>query len=409
MPRKLTSPLESVEYRLKLKPRRKPYNPITIAPGLRLACRRNARNACTWVALRADAKGGEQQVRIGSADDNERADGVHVMTYWQATEVARKLVRSSTEPGDDLATLESMFDGPYRKHLIATGKRVSNISRSRKHIPLAMLKKPIALVTTKELLALKQGLLTGGKLKQTSVRRIMKPILAAVKLAEGLDRRIQNGDEWRRILGGIDDNYDSRNVDVIPDADVHRFVAAAHAIEEAFGLFVEVLAHTGARPSQAARLLVRDLLYDPQTPRLHMPSSRKGRGQRKVTHQPVAISLELARKLKAASKGKPASALLLPKSDGTPWKEGDHDRQVKKVAVATGIDITIYVLRHCSIVRGLLAGVPIRIVAASHDTSTQQVERTYSKHILHYSDTVARQGLLGPPPANEDNVVALRP
>ena len=190
MPRKLTSPLESVAYRLSLKPRRKPYNPITIAPGLRLACRRNARNACTWVALRADGKGGEQQVRIGSADDNERADGVHVLTFWQATEIAHKLVRGSAEPGDDLATLGSMFDGPYREDLFARGKRVSNIGRSRKHIPPAILKKPIALVTTKELLALKQGLLTGGKLEQTSVRRVMKPILAAVALAERTDKRI---------------------------------------------------------------------------------------------------------------------------------------------------------------------------------------------------------------------------
>jgi hypothetical protein len=125
--------------------------------------------------------------------------------------------------------------------------------------------------------------------------------------------------------------------------------------------------------------------------------------------QPIAITPELARKLKAASKGKPADAILLPRPDGAAWKEGDHNRPVKKIAAATGLNITIYVLRHCSIVRSLLANVPIRIVGAAHDTSVDQIERTYSRFILHHSDTVARQGLLAPPPkADESKVVPLR-
>jgi integrase len=407
MPRKLTSPLQSVEFRLKLEPRRKPYNPITVAPGVRLAARRNVRNASSWIALLADGKGGEGQVKVGDADDYERADGVHVLDYWQATEAARKLVRTP-DPGEKPITLRFMLEGPYRDHLITNGKRLTNISRSRKHLPTTLLERPLPLVTPQEIRALKTRLFAKSGLKQTSIRRIMKPILAAIALAEALDRRI-DGKSWRDTFAGIEDDYESRNIDVIPDDHVHRFVEAAYKIVgPAFGSFVEVLAYTGARPSQAARLLVRDLIGDSKTPRLHMPTSLKGKGKRKVTHQPVAIPTGLARKLKAAAKGKPASALLLPKADGSAWSEGDHDRPTKKVAVATGLDITIYVLRHCSIVRALLAGVPIRIVAVSHDTSTEQIERTYSKHILHHSDAVSRQGLLAPPTADKDNVVTLR-
>jgi hypothetical protein len=134
-----------------------------------------------------------------------------------------------------------------------------------------------------------------------------------------------------------------------------------------------------------------------------MPVSRKGRGQRKVTHQPVAIPPELARKLKVAAKGKPTAALLLPKQSGQPWGQSDHIVPIRKVCEATGLDITIYVLRHCSIVRSLLANVPIRVVAAMHDTSAGQIEATYSRHILHFSDTVARQGLLSPAPPDKDS------
>jgi integrase len=408
MPRKLTSPLESVEFRLKLEPRRKPYNPITVAPGVRLCIRRNIRNASSWVALLADGKGGEGQVKIGDADDHERADGIHVLDFWQATEAARKLVRDKIDPGEKPITLAHMFDGPYRDHLAANGKRLVNISQGRKHLPATLLEKPIALVTPQEIRALKTRLFTRSGLKQTSIRRVMKPVLAAIALAETLDRQI-DGKAWREAFAGIEDKYDSRNIDVISDADVHRFVEATYEIVgPEFGLFVEVLAYTGTRPSQAARLLVRDLISDPKAPRLHMPTSLKGSAKRKVTRQPVAIPLELARKLKAAAKGKPADAILLPRSDGAAWRESDHNRPVKKVAEATGLDITIYVLRHCSIVRSLLANVPIRVVAVTHDTSTEQIERTYSKHILHHSDAVARQGLLAPPPADKGTVVALR-
>src|SRR5262245_25980999 len=100
MPRKLTSPLQSVEFRLKLAPRRKPYNPITVAPGVRLTVRRNVRNASSWIALLADGKGGESQVKIGDADDYEKADGVHILDFWMAIESSRRLVRDKIDPGE---------------------------------------------------------------------------------------------------------------------------------------------------------------------------------------------------------------------------------------------------------------------------------------------------------------------
>ena len=40
-----------------------------------------------------------------------------------------------------------------------------------------------------------------------------------------------------------------------------------------------------------------------------------------------------------------------------------------------------YALRHSSIVRGLRAGLPIRLVASNHDTSVQMIERHYARYI----------------------------
>jgi hypothetical protein len=40
-----------------------------------------------------------------------------------------------------------------------------------------------------------------------------------------------------------------------------------------------------------------------------------------------------------------------------------------------------YALRHSSIVRGLRANLPIRLVAALHDTSVVMIERHYGRYI----------------------------
>ncbi|MBV9824416.1 MAG: hypothetical protein JO001_01855 [Alphaproteobacteria bacterium] len=67
----------------------------------------------------------------------------------------------------------------------------------------------------------------------------------------------------------------------------------------------------------------------------------------------------------------------------------------------------MYALRHSSIVRQLLAGVPIRVVAVNHDTSIAMLERTYSRHIGDHSDALARVALLDTAETVEDNVVPL--
>jgi len=49
-----------------------------------------------------------------------------------------------------------------------------------------------------------------------------------------------------------------RNV-VLPDNKVLEFVAVAYGLDRQLGLLIDVLANTGARPSQAVRLRVEDL------------------------------------------------------------------------------------------------------------------------------------------------------
>ena len=68
----------------------------------------------------------------------------------------------------------------------------------------------------------------------------------------------------------------------------------------------------------------------------------------------------------------------------------------------------MYALRHSNIVRQLLAGVPIRVVAVNHDTSVVMIERTYSRYIGDHSDMLARGALLDTTAPAGANVVPMR-
>ena len=141
-----------------------------------------------------------------------------------------------------------------------------------------------------------------------------------------------------------------------------------------------------------------------------MPSSRKGRGQKKITHVPVPIPSSLAQKLKRASKDKSSEVSLLTKTSGDRWKQSDHSRLFRRVVLRAALDpteVTIYALRHSSIVRDLLPNLPVRIVATKHDTSIPMIERNYSKYIADYADVLSRSAMLDPGVLSHDNAISL--
>jgi hypothetical protein len=384
--------LETRTSRLKLPVRRKPYT-AQIAPRIALAYRRNLGPGAWSVKAPFGLK------RFALADDFEDANGESVLTYWQALDKAKSLARAGEGSRDALVTVKEAVDN-YAANLATRGAQKDNAQQIRRNLPAALAAKPVALLGEKELRTWRDSIVKRG-LKPASADRVARVLKAALNLAAADDPRIINGNVWRNGLRRLPDGETARNV-ILDDATVRDVVRAAYQIGHMLGIWIDVLAETGARESQIARAEVFDL-QDGASPRLMVPSSKKGRNRR-IERKALPISPRLAAILRREAAGRGPHQPLLRRDSAK------LSLAFKEVAAHLGLDATPYALRHSSIVRMLVNSVPARIVASHHDTSVVMIEKHYSRYITgDPSDALTRRTLLNldEPAAAASNVVPL--
>jgi integrase len=369
--------------RRKLEVQKKPHF-MTIAPGLALGYRRND-GAGAWVVREAIGNGNSRLQKFATADDLEAADGGAVMSYAQALVYANRMKRSDRN-SKQLITVQGAIDA-YEADLTARGQSIHSATSIRFHLKdTPLYKKPVALLEKSELEGVRNALVTSGK-KASSADRIGKSFKAAMNLAASHDPRITNSKAWSEGWKLLPNSSTARNI-ILSDATVAALVHAAYEADHKLGVYFDVLAETGTRESQMLRLRVSDLQDGRIDPRLMMPSSRKGRN-RKPGYKPVPISPRLALILRSAAAGRAANDPMLDEIAHCSARL----REIAKLVGGVDPEATPYSFRHSSIVRMLVKNIPIRIVAALHDTSVEQIERHYSAFITDVSDAMTRATL----------------
>jgi integrase len=387
--------LDSRSARLKLPIRKGPYF-HKIARGLSLAYRRN-KTAGTWV-VRGTSNGMDWADAIGNADDYQDADGIKVLTFNQAQDAARKRVKIG--PSYDASKVGGAIEEYAASLKERGGDDIRNIGRLKKHLPPDLAGKMVGLLVSADLTAFRSSLV--GRMAKVSVNRTISILRAALNhAADNSDEKITNRNAWHVGLKALPLDDDDVNVGkaILPEPAIRVIVAQCYAISPQFGEYIETLAVTGTRASQADRLNGPDVEMG-RKPRLMMPSSRKGR--KKAIRFPVPIPLALAQHL-AGRTGR------LFSHDGRAFNDWDRRKLFAQAVEAAGYGadaITPYSLRHSSIVRALLANVPIRVVAARHDTSVKQIEATYSRYILDHSDELDRRSILDMTAAPQSPAIA---
>jgi len=175
---------------------------------------------------------------------------------------------------------------------------------------------------------------------------------------------------------------------LLTDDQVRAVVDAAFEVDPTgdFGRLVLLAAATGARFSQLANLIILD--FQLENGRLMMPSSRKGKNRQPGARRAVPVGIDVMRRIlpvtRRRSKHEPLLLRWSHRKTGGPgnwtkdkrqaWRRADEiDELWAKTVALAGIpaDTVMYALRHSSIVRGLKKNLPVRLVAALHDTSVE--------------------------------------
>ncbi|WP_075217338.1 tyrosine-type recombinase/integrase [Mongoliimonas terrestris] len=396
-----------------------------IDPDVHLGYRKGVRGG-RWLVRSYEGGGAYLQATLASADDALDADGDIVLSFDQAARTARAHVakvradRLAAAAGPVLTVSTAIEAYLAVREAKEEALRPAGMKRdARSRLTRYVLGTPLAAtalhsLAEPDLEAWLAGL--AKTLAPASVRRLVNDLKAAINLAARMHRArlpaslpvvVRNGLATPEAHGG-----EARR-QILSDADVRRIVLAAQEVDARaewdgdLARLVLVLAATGARFSQVARMTVADV--QSADGRLMIPTSRKGRGA-KGGRVGVRVGEDVLRALRPAIAGRKGPMTLLER-----WKHRQtevgvwtRDRRAPWGVAAEmtrpwaaiieraelPADTIPYALRHSSIVRGLRAGLPIRLVAGIHDTSAAMIERHYAAFVVDALDELAARAVV---------------
>jgi integrase len=421
------SRLDSRTARAKLKPSGKPYF-RSLGPNLHLGYRKG-KHAGKWVMRRYLGDEKYSVETVGAADDFADADGAAVLTFHQAQARIREHAQTLVEAAR-ISTLGPSITvrDAIEQYLTAREKReakdlgdkgLKRDARSRliKHVLDADEKlsaKPLATLADSDLSDWRKSLKMAPGSAQRTVNDFKAALNAAARGAKArlpatIRDTIKDGLATSIAIPSV-----AREARVLPDADVRALISATWAVDAEGGWggdlarIVLVLAATGARFSQVIRMTVGDVQAAQK--RLMIPVSRKGRGVKQATHIGVRVGDDVLAALMKATAGRKGSEPLFlrphwqqvavsrwERADRGPWfAAAELTRPWGAIVSKAGLAASTipYALRHSSIVRGLRAGLPVRLVAALHDTSSAMIEKHYSAFIVDAMDELAARAVV---------------
>ena len=398
----------------------------SIDPDTHLGYRRAAHGG-RWLVRWYKGNGKYAQEPIGTADDTLDADGDQTLSFQQAVARARRIVEQRRAEAAAaaagpivtvrMAITEYLAEREQREASTGSNKRDAR-SRLTKHVLVHDELSSTALFALTEK-TLSDWLIDLDGIAATTIRRLANDFKAALNRAARRHRVTLPANIGSVIKNGLSAESGtgqpvSRSAQILPDKDIRRIVKAAQEIDQTgdwngdLARLVVVLAATGARFSQIVRLTVADVQHE--AGRLMVPASHKGKGPKTQSHVPVPVGADVLEALRPATAGRTGTETLLLRprwrqTSPTEWKVVDRSAWrsaaelarpwadiIAKAQLPAGI--VPYALRHSAIVRGIRAGLPIRLVAALHDTSTAMIERHYAAYIASALDELAGRAVV---------------
>ena len=118
---------------------------------------------------------------IAEADDFDESNGKTILTFFEAQDVAKKLVRGDDGSADNAPVTVDAALTEYRTDLIARNANPYNAEWPRLHLTSVLLSKPVALLAATELKRWRDSLL--GTMAPSTINRLCRCVCAALELA----------------------------------------------------------------------------------------------------------------------------------------------------------------------------------------------------------------------------------
>ena len=362
-----------------------------------------------WLVRVYLGAGRYKQTAIGIADDAMPADGETVLDYRQAAKLASQVAGDllATSATEAVATVRSACE-VYQRIRDARAQewqqRMDVVSTFTVTMRAHVYPYPLADIALHRVSVanLREWLESLPALKPTTIQRIVKDVKAALNHTGAIDREtIRTGLDLKKAARPVilSDDDDDNEPMILTDDEVRAILTAMREQgDDVYAMFA-LLAQTGMRPSQIARCKVADVDLEAGT--INIPHSRKGASD-STRKELRALSAALVETLRPYTEGRARNDILLTiqknvSEDFTTWtragprvawSNNDYRRPWQHACKAAGIDsgrFTPYALRHSSIARQLLAGVPAILVAKRHQTSVVIIERHYGRFLSDFA------------------------
>lgn len=448
--------LDTRAARSRLKPRGKPYYRL-VEEGLHLGYRKpkGGRDAAAgrWVGRFYVGKQAYEIETIAEADDFSDPDGEKILSYSQAQNKARerRKARAAGTTGPALTVRNaveiylSVRDAretrrkgrPARSDAHRLERYVIGRDRhgKRKEIPaVALADLALDVLEENDLQKWRAGL--PKSMRETAKRRIANDLKAALNAAFEMNRKrldpalpsiIKLGLKTKEADEAGEFEPHARDNQILRDDQITRLIRAAREVDAEQGWdgdlyrMTVALAATGARFSQLARMRVGDCQI--ANKRLLVPHSRKGK-TKSAGSNAVQADKGVFTALRDAVIGRANNEMLFERwyhrqvignrwerAGRGPWQTASElTRPWNAIRQRAKMPHVIpYALRHSSIVRGIRANLPIRLVASIHDTSVRMIERHYAKWIVDGLEELAARAVVSlVPPEKPGQVLRMR-
>jgi integrase len=388
--------LDSRSARDGLPARGKPHY-VTVEPGLHLGYRKpkgvagRPRVSGKWVVRHYDGNQSYTVETVAIADDFSDADGVAILSYWQAVDLVRKrmVTRAHVAAGRGPCTVAVALER-YTQSLEAEGKDPTDTrNRAAAMIVPALGSIEVAKLDTDRINAWIKDLVdtpprvrtAKGELQRyrapafdkDSIRRrrsTANRVVAILKAA--LNHAYRNGhvasdEAWRRVK--LFKNASSARLRYLTVAEAQRLL---NACDPDFRNLARAALLTGCRYSELCRLTVAD--FSPDSGTLAILRSKSGKSRHVIlTEEGTAFFAQI-------STGRSGDSVLLPKPSGKPWGPSQQSPLILAACARAKIKpvITFHGLRHTYASLTVMAGAPLMVVAENlGHADTRMVQRHY--------------------------------